>query len=247
MSISSKYQVLRLCRTSVTACLATIGLGACSLMPADDQPAAPSNAQLDARVAQLERVVGNDNLLELSRRIDRLQAEMRDLRGEMDVLRNDIRRLAEIRREPLAESPAVTTQAPAAPIPEAVRASDEAATTYNLAFDALKSGQYETAIKGFATVVERFPQHELAENAQYWLGETYYVTLQYEAARDAFADLVSRWPKSRKAPDALLKLGYTYLELGNTDKGQEILRQVAATYRDTDAGRLAQERLDKRD
>lgn len=51
------------------------------------------------------------------------------------------------------------------------------------------------------------PNHRLAGNAQYWLGETYYARKDYKAAAAAFAEGVKKYPKSEKAPDNLLKLG----------------------------------------
>ena len=57
-----------------------------------------------------------------------------------------------------------------------------------------------------------YPSSDLLDNAQYWIGEAYYVTRDYEHAARAFRAVGERWPDSRKAPDALLKLGYTQTE-----------------------------------
>src|ERR1700693_5475020 len=79
---------------------------------------------------------------------------------------------------------------------------------YSQAFDALKAGSYSVAITGFKDFLGTYPASALAENAQYWLGEAYYVNHDYEAAAGAFRAVLKKWPDSRKAPDALLKLGY---------------------------------------
>ena len=83
---------------------------------------------------------------------------------------------------------------------------------YSQAFDALKAGSYSVAITGFKDFLSTYPTSPLAENAQYWLGEAYYVNRDYEAAAGAFRTVMRKWPDSRKAPDALLKLGYTQYE-----------------------------------
>ncbi len=63
----------------------------------------------------------------------------------------------------------------------------------------------------FQQFLQSYPQSSLADNAQYWLGESYYVTRDFQNAAAAFQTVLDRWPDSRKAPDALLKLGYTQL------------------------------------
>ena len=61
--------------------------------------------------------------------------------------------------------------------------------------------------------VERNPKDPLAGNAQYWLGETYYVRKDYANAASAFAQGYEKYPKSPKAADDLLKLGMSLAAL----------------------------------
>ena len=86
---------------------------------------------------------------------------------------------------------------------------------YVQAFEALKSRNYAASIAGFKQYLATYPTSDLADNAQYWLGEAYYVTRDYDNAAVAFRAVGERWPNSRKAPDALLKLGFTQFELKN--------------------------------
>ena len=85
----------------------------------------------------------------------------------------------------------------------------------------------------------------MAENAQYWLGEAYYVNKSYQEALASFHVVSEKYPQSRKLADALLKTGYCYYELKQWSKAREILTQVADGYPDSSAGRLARQRLDK--
>ena len=85
--------------------------------------------------------------------------------------------------------------------------SGSATEQYNYAFGLLKQANYpaaETALKAF---VEAHPKDQMAGNAQYWLGETYYARGRYLEAATAFAEGYKRYPKSPKAADGLLKLG----------------------------------------
>jgi len=121
--------------------------------------------------------------------------------------------------------------------------SSEEQTVYAQSFDALKAGSYSVAITGFKSFLSSYPTSPLAENAQYWLGEAFYVTRDFDSATGAFRNVLQKWPDSRKAPDALLKLGYTQLEQKKTGEGRATLSQVVQKYPGTDAAKLATERL----
>jgi tol-pal system protein YbgF len=123
--------------------------------------------------------------------------------------------------------------------------SSEEQTVYAQSFDALKAGSYSVAITGFKSFLSSYPASPLAENAQYWLGEAFYVTRDFDAATGAFRNVLQKWPDSRKAPDALLKLGYTQLEQKKTGEGRATLSQVVQKYPGTDAAKHAAERLQR--
>jgi tol-pal system protein YbgF len=78
---------------------------------------------------------------------------------------------------------------------------------YNFAFGLMKDAKYPAAEAAFREFVEAHPKDQMAGNAQYWLGETYFARGKYMEAASTFADGYKRYPKSAKAPDALLKLG----------------------------------------
>lgn len=135
------------------------------------------------------------------------------------------------------ENDALQTQEPVIADPAAERAA------YDAAFEALKNGQYAEAARRFQSFLERFPDGEYAPNAQYWLGESYYVTQNYQIALDAFETLLARFPNSNKVPDALLKVGYSHYELRNWTQAEDTLNQVVQSYPDSTVARLAQGRL----
>ena len=121
--------------------------------------------------------------------------------------------------------------------------SSEEQTVYAQSFDALKAGSYSVAITGFKSFLSSYPSSPLAENAQYWLGEAYYVTHDLDAAAGAFRTVTQKWPNSRKTPDALLKLGYTQIDQKKVAEGRASLSQVVQKYPGTDAAKLATEKL----
>ena len=121
-------------------------------------------------------------------------------------------------------------------------AEDEKAA-YDRAFQALKELRYADAAEEFQSFLSQYPNSEFADNAQYWLGESYYVTRNYDIALTAFQTLLDRFPDSPKAPDALLKVGYTHYELEQWDSARAALTQVQELYPDSTLARLAENRL----
>jgi tol-pal system protein YbgF len=128
-----------------------------------------------------------------------------------------------------------------APTPAGSSSVDQA--VYNQAFDALKAGSYSVAITGFKDFLATYPQSPLAENAQYWIGEAYYVTRDFDNAASAFRTVLDKWPDSRKASDAMLKLGYTQYELKRYGDARKILTEVTQKFPNSDAAKLANDRL----
>jgi tol-pal system protein YbgF len=118
-------------------------------------------------------------------------------------------------------------------------------TSYQAAFDLLKNGQYDRAVTAFQSFLVTYPASPLADNAQYWLGEAYYVNKSFPDALSAFQRVVDKYPDSRKLPDALLKIGYCDYELKQYSAARQALSQVSVNYGDTPAGHLAQQRLDQ--
>lgn len=121
-------------------------------------------------------------------------------------------------------------------------AADEKAA-YDQAFQALKELRYADAAEDFQAFLDQYPGSEYADNAQYWLGESYYVTRNYDIALTAFQGLLDNYPESPKSPDALLKIGYTHYEMEQWDSARAALTQVQELYPDTTLSRLAENRL----
>lgn len=245
--------------------LASLGIAGCAVSPEED-PVQIRLKDLDSRVQRIERVLTNQSLLELAQRIDTLQADLRTIRGEVEMLQNQSeggknqsralygdleKRLAAL--ETLGGVGGAAGAAPgmnpppsgAGPGPGAgagVGAGGEQAM-YDMAFNALKGSDYPKAINGFKSFVQAYPSSPLASNAQYWLGEAYYVTREYPNAITAFQKVTTQWPDSRKVPDALVKIGFTQAALGKNGEARVTLEDVVRRYPGSEAAQLATDRL----
>lgn len=253
------------------AALVTVLGGGCATTPEEDTVLQAKLGDLDARITRLERA--NQSQVELAQHFEAEQAEVRALRGQLDQVEHDNAALRKQQHDLYADLDARvkalsaataaagaaggTTAAPgtaaaaadAAPAPAAAAApgAAEASSTeqavYGQSFDALKAGSYSIAITGFRDFLKSYPQSSLAENAQYWLGEAYYVNHDYDSAADAFRAVLKKWPDARKAPDALLKLGYTQFEQKQFAAARSTLNAVTQRYPGTDAAKLAADKL----
>ena len=240
-------------------------LVACATNPAEDPLQIRLN-DLDTRLGRVERVVSNQSLVDMSRRLDTLEAQLRELRGNGEVLLNGSEALRKQQRDLYADldkrigalesgvqsAPGVNagTAAIAGVGVAAVAGAGSAApvddqTVYARAFEQLKAGDYHAAIEQFQGLMKNYPESQLLDNAQYWIGEAYYVTRDYDLAAKAFRAVGERWPASRKAPDALLKLGYTQYQQKHLKDARATLTDVTQRFPGTDAARLATERLQK--
>jgi len=116
-------------------------------------------------------------------------------------------------------------------------------SSYEAAFDALKTGRYKESAQLFSTFLLAFPNGSHAPNARYWLGESYYVVEDYVRAEVQFRALIARWPDSDKAPGALLKVGLSQYGQKHYDAAEDTLAEVEERYPGTDAAKTAADRL----
>ncbi|UYN93489.1 MAG: tol-pal system protein YbgF [Enhydrobacter sp.] len=138
--------------------------------------------------------------------------------------------------------PAARPPAPGAAPPAAQPGADQ---LYHDAFKKLQDGDYAGAEQGFRTFVQRNPQHVLAGNAQYWLGETYYARRDYQQAAVAFAEGYKVYKASPKGPDNLLKLGITLAAMNKKTEACTMFTRFTQDYpraTDLQKRRVAQER-----
>ena len=94
-------------------------------------------------------------------------------------------------------------------------------------------------------MISQFPNGALVDDAQYWIGEAYYVTRDFQNALDAFQAVVNRYPDSQRIPEALLKLGYVQAELGRNQEARRTLNQVISQYPGSRVAISAETRLSK--
>lgn len=125
-----------------------------------------------------------------------------------------------------------------------VATNDTAAADYRSAVELVKSGKHDEAVTALRAFLRSYPRHDYADNAQYWLGESFYARKDYQHALTEFRATIETYPRGNKVPDALLKVGYCYQALGQSDKARAVLEQVVNLYPKSEPAVLASKKLE---
>ncbi len=116
-------------------------------------------------------------------------------------------------------------------------------SAYASAYEAFKEGKYEKARTEFQSFLKLYPDSEYSDNAQFWVGESYYFENKYEQAILEYEKVVKNFPKGNKVPYALLKQGLSFLNLGDKASARLILQQIIKKYPNTNQARIARAKL----
>ena len=242
----------------ITVAAALLLAGCAGLVPASEDPVLIKLEDMDRRLQAIERVVQNQSLVNMSQQVSILERRVDELAGSAEEIEYNASTTSERQRELYADLDARIQSLEAAlqagssvnvmdggplspgqlPVPGG---SDR--DNYQAAFELLKEQRYEPAAMAFKQFLVSYPDSELADNAQYWLAESYYVTQQFGDALTSFKTVIDDYPRSRKIPDALLKMGYCNYELERWDDARGALSRVQNDYPETTAARLAGQRL----
>ncbi len=117
--------------------------------------------------------------------------------------------------------------------------------SYERTLTRFKDGDLDGARQGFAEFLVQHPHSDLAPNARFWLGESFYGKKDYSRAIDAYDQVQLNHPASEKVPAALLKKGYAYLALKDRKKAASALKQVIDLYPRSPEANKAMDKLNQ--
>jgi tol-pal system protein YbgF len=243
--LQAQTQALQLQLAALTEALKTVS------SKIDEQGGATRKAFADQKL--LVDTISGD-LRVVREKVDDTNLRIGSVSLEIEALRNAIPQPAAFAPAPATEGqPAGTppAQDPSAPAPPAAPPAQPPASgmspqrLYDMAWADYAGGQYSLAIRGFEEYIKSFPRSELAGDAQFFIGETYYVQGQYREAVVAYDQVIASYPASKKIPDTYFKRGLALNALGQVDRARESWEYVLKNYPNSDAGRLARQRLDQ--
>jgi tol-pal system protein YbgF len=201
-------------------------------------------ADLAARLERLE--AAQRGQLEFANTVDALRQEIARLRGQIDVLANEVATQQQRNRDLYAdldtrlkalEPKPVTIDGKSIAVPR-----DEQAA-YDAALVLFRAGDYKSATTSLRQFLSRYPQSVYVPSAWYWLGNAYYQQRDYREAVSAHQLVVDKYPESSRAPEALLGLAASQAELKDRTRSRASLQKLIKDYPDTEAAKIAKERL----
>ena len=198
---------------------------------------------------------------ELIGRIDQLEARFEDQSAQL----NDLAGRARTRGAVLDSAAAPSSVPPAAPTgktgtdksgkggsgktstanPATVQVDPTAA--YDQAVLDFTQGRFPLALTEFRAFVTAHGTTDLADNAQYGVGESYYAQGQYDSAAVAYRAVIDGYPDGDKVPAALYKLGIAYQKSNRSPEARTTFKTLIDKYPRTGEARLAEERLKEMD
>jgi tol-pal system protein YbgF len=140
-------------------------------------------------------------------------------------------------------SPAQAASGPAEPAAWPASTPDDGLEIFHAGYSHFSQGDYERARQAFAQFLGSYAGHELADSAQYWIGECAFAQGDYETAYLEYRKIVDSFPFGDKVADAMLKSGYSLMELGREAEARRVLSLLVSEYPDSGAARRARERL----
>ena len=172
--------------------------------------------------------------------VEKAQNDLSSVRGQIEVLQHRFDALEKTSQENQKALDAAT-QFMAQRQKEAEHPTDRG-PLYNLARQRLDQGQPSRARELFQDFMNRYPKDELAANAQYWLGETYFTEKKWNDAIVEFQKVLKEYKGSDKVPDALLKIGMAFQAQGDCQNALLFFDEVVQAHKSSPAAKAAHDR-----
>jgi tol-pal system protein YbgF len=204
-----------------------------------DEAAARAKALQDAldQLSRAARKSGADMGVDL----EKAQNDLSAVHGQLEVLQHRLDAMEKAQTDQQQAAAAAATAA-AQQKKEAEHPTDKMGI-YNLGRARLEAGQPQRARELFTEFLTKFPKDDLAANAQYWLGETWYAERKWNDAIGEFQKVLKDYKGSEKVPDALLKIGMSFQAQNDCANAMLFFEDLQQGHRATDAAKAAKEQI----
>ncbi len=165
--------------------------------------------------------------------------ELSESLARIDGMLEDVMAKLRISSDRAAASPPATT--PSATPGRA--AGPDAVTMYDQATQDLTMGRYAMALQGYRDLLVRHPQHDLADNAQYGVGECFFAQAAFDSASAEYARVDAQWPRSDRVPASLYKLALSQERLGRGQESRKTLEDLVRRFPAANEAQLARDRI----
>ena len=213
-------------------------------------------SQLDRRTREANAESGRQ-VGALSARVDTLSAELTRVSGRLDELSQRIETLSRELASRPAPAPSSGGSAPGTAGAPRSSGGPTPQQAYQAAYLDFSKGNYPLAVAGFRELLRRYPAAPQADQAQYWIGESYFsmgrasaeagaadrAAREYEQAVQEFRRLALYYPRGEKVATGIYKEALALLELKQTRQAQLRLQYLLDNFPQSEEAPLARERL----
>jgi tol-pal system protein YbgF len=177
---------------------------------------------------------------------DKVLEEQAKVLGEKNKgLEDRLKGLEEKVNELIAKLKEAEKTPPTKEVPSEVKGvSTGAGDLYKDAYETFQKGNLEGARRKFEAFLKQYPNTELSDNAQFWIGETYYLKKDFEKAILEYEKAIAKYPEGDKVPAALFKQALSFLELKDKTNARNLLKRVMERYPNTEQAQMAKKRLE---
>jgi tol-pal system protein YbgF len=179
--------------------------------------------------------------LDMLNQHEQTMRELANLRGQIEVLSNEIANARKNQKDLYADLDARMRKFEARQ--EAAEMVSAEKQSYETAMNALKAGDDKNAAIGLHAFLRRFPDSEYAADARYWLGNAYFSQGDYRKAIAAHEDMVARHADSANVPEALLNIAASFAQLNDKKNARKSLQRLISAYAGSSAANVARQRL----
>jgi tol-pal system protein YbgF len=197
------------------------------------------NEKVASALAVIEQIKQDYQLLQGT--LEANEHELKEQQTEINRLRRDVTDRMSSIEERLEIYDQQITKAVAKVLPQAANETDN----YQKALDFVHKNDFLTAVAAFRSFLKSYPKSDLADNAQYWIGECYYALKDYAKAIKEFQILTEKYIKSDKVAGAVLKQGFSFAELGMVEEAKTFLNKVIKDHPGSDESVKAREKIDR--
>ena len=206
------------------------------------------NQQTVTRLNDLDSRISSEKLIDMFNQVEKLQAEVGALRGELEVLKHNQDTMQQRQTDIYNDLDGRLNQLgaggkPAAQTPAAAPA--QAGDDYDKAMTYLNQKKFENAVDSLDNFINASPNDPRVADARYWLGIAHTGLKEYSTAIDIHRRFAADYPKHPKAPDALRNMAQCQLALDQRDVAKATLQRLVKLYPNSDAAKRAKEQLTK--
>lgn len=175
---------------------------------------------------------------------DDMKTKLVDIAKRVGELESKVKQLSEYlhleRSGDLKRKPGASSQQPPVVLGKPLSSEDK---LYNSSLATYQRERYEDAIAGFKSFLKKYPKSGLADNAQFWIGQSYMALKQYKQAILEYQEVIKKYPKGNKVPNAMLRQAMAFYEIKDKMSSKLLLKKTIKKYPNSSEAKIAKSKL----